>query len=207
MRNDSHDFARLTNLADGIFAVAMTFLAFTIKVPAPGPGPDGRLAQYLGAMLPQFGTLAFSFCIVARIWLLHFKMHGVIRRGDNVLVVLNLVLLFGIVLIPFVSDVLSTYPVSPLSVSIYATNALVMLMTDWAIWRYVRTRPHFLAEATSPDFPARMMRSSLQIAAVFGTSTVVAWFAPHVAICIWALIPPIIVMQARSSIQASSCRR
>jgi uncharacterized membrane protein len=161
MRNDGHDFARLTNLADGIFAVAMTFLAFTIQVPPPGPGPDGGLAQRLGAMLPQFGTLAFSFCVAARLWSLHFRMHGAIRRGDNMLLVLNLVLLFGVVLIPFVSDVLSTYPVSPLSVSIYATNALVMLMTDWAIWRYARTRPHFLVETTSPDYPARMMRSSV----------------------------------------------
>ncbi len=29
------DFARLTNLADGIFAVAMTFLAFSIQLPPP----------------------------------------------------------------------------------------------------------------------------------------------------------------------------
>ncbi len=207
MRNDGHDFARLTNLADGIFAVAMTFLAFTIQVPTAGPGQDGGLAHRLGAMLPQFGTLAFSFCVAARLWSLHFKMHGVIRRGDNVLLVLNLVLLFGVILIPFVSDVLSTYPVSPLSVSIYATNALVMLMTDWAIWRYARTRPHFLAEATSPDYPARMMRSSLQIAAVFGASIVVSWFAPRVAICLWALIPPIIALQARNSRQAGNGRR
>jgi uncharacterized membrane protein len=199
MRNDGHDFARLTNLADGIFAVAMTFLAFTIQVPAPGVGPDGALTQRLGAMLPQFGTLAFSFCVAARIWLVHFKMHGVIRRGDNVLLVFNLVLLFGIVLIPFTSDVLSTYPISPLNVSIYATNALVMLTTECAIWRYARTHPHFLAEATSPDYPARMMRSSLQIAAVFGTSIAVAWFAPRVAICLWALVPLIVVAQAHTA--------
>jgi hypothetical protein len=37
-RNDNDDFARLTNLADGILAVAMTFLAFTIPVPPPVPG-------------------------------------------------------------------------------------------------------------------------------------------------------------------------
>jgi uncharacterized membrane protein len=35
MRNDSDDFARFTNLADGIFAVTMTFLAFAIPVPPP----------------------------------------------------------------------------------------------------------------------------------------------------------------------------
>jgi uncharacterized membrane protein len=158
MRNESHDFARLTNLADGIFAVAMTFLAFTIQVPSPRPRPDGGLTQPLGAMLPQFATLAFSFCVAARVWLLHFKMHRVIMRGDDVLLVLNIVLLFRIVLIPFVADVLSTYPLSPLSVSIYAANALLMPTPESAIWSYARTRPQFLNEATSPDYPIRMMR-------------------------------------------------
>ena len=36
-------------------------------------------------------------------------MHRVITRGDDVLLVLNMVLLFGVVLIPFSADVLSTY--------------------------------------------------------------------------------------------------
>jgi uncharacterized membrane protein len=207
MRNDSHDFLRLTNLADGIFAVAMTFLAFTIQIPPPGSGPDGGLAARLGAMLPQFGTLALSFLIAARLWVLHFKMHHVITRGNGVLLVLNMVLLFGVVLIPFCADVLSTYPLSPLSVSIYATNALVMLAIDAAIWRYTRTRPEFLAGGIPPDYPARMMRHSLQIAAVFGGSIVLAWFAPHAAVCTWAMIPPIIILQARDLSRANTVRR
>jgi uncharacterized membrane protein len=98
---------RLTNLADSIFAVAMTFLAYTTQVPSPRPGPDGTLEARLGAMLPQFGTLALSFFIAGRLWVQHFKMHRVIKRGDDVLLVLNMVLLFGIVLIPFSADVLS----------------------------------------------------------------------------------------------------
>jgi uncharacterized membrane protein len=141
MHSNSHDFARLTNLADGIFAVAMTFLAFTIRVPPPGTGPDGSLTVRLGAMLPQFGSLALSFFIAARLWMLHFQMHRVITRGDDVLLVLNMVLLFGIVLIPFSAEVLSTYPLSLLSISIYSTNALVMLVMNVAIWSYARTVP------------------------------------------------------------------
>jgi uncharacterized membrane protein len=50
-------------------------------------------------------------------------MHRVITRGSDVLLVLNMVLLFGVILIPFNADVLGTYPLTPLSVSIYATNA------------------------------------------------------------------------------------
>jgi len=185
MRSDSHDFARLTNL------------------------PDGILAARLDAMLPQFATLALSFFIAARLWMLHFKMHRAITPGNDVLLVLNMVLLFAIVLIPFSADVLiiSTYPLSQLSVSVYTTNALLMLAMDAAIWRYARVRPHFLAEGTPPDYPARMMRCSLQIAAVFGSSIVVAWFAPRAALYMWAMIPPIIILQARGLSRPSTIRR
>jgi uncharacterized membrane protein len=199
MRNDGHDFVRLTNLADSIFAVAMTFLAFTIQVPPPGSGPEGSLSARLGAMLPQFGTLALSFFIAGRLWVLHFKMHRVIRRGDDVLLVLNMVLLFGIVLIPFSADVLSIYPLSSLSVSIYATNALMAVAMDVTIWCYARTRPHFLAEGTPADYPARMMQNGLQIASVFGGSIIVSWFAPRVALYMWAMVPLIVVLQARGT--------
>jgi uncharacterized membrane protein len=196
-RSESHDFARLTNLADSIFAVAMTFLAFTIQVPPPGPGPDGSLAARLGAMLPQFATLALSYFIAARLWLLHFKMHRVITRGDDVLLALNLVLLFGVVVIPFSADLVSLYPLSALDVSIYDANALLMLSMDVAIWHYARAHPHFLAEGTPPDHPARMIRYTLQIIAVFGVSIVLAWWSPRAAAYVWALVPPLVILQGR----------
>jgi uncharacterized membrane protein len=135
---------------------------------------------------------------------LHFKMHRVITRGDDVLLVLNMMLLFGIVLIPFSAEVLSIYPLSPVNVSIYAANALVTLAMDVAIWRYARTRPHFLAEGTPADYPAQMMRNSLQIATVFGGSIIVSWFAPRVALYMWAMIPLIIVLQARGMSRTST---
>jgi uncharacterized membrane protein len=194
---DTHDFARLTNLADSIYAVAMTFLAFTIQVPAPDGEPDGDLARHLGAMLPQFGTLALSFLIAARLWILHSNMHRVITRGNDALVALNLVLLFGIVLILFSAEVLSLYPLSRLSITIYAANALLMLGMHVAIWRYARTRPHFFVEDVPPGYPALMIRHSLQIAAVFIGSIVAGWFVPRAALYVWALLAPIIFLQAR----------
>jgi uncharacterized membrane protein len=115
-----------------------------------------------------------------------------------------MVLLFGIVLIPFCADVLSIYPLSSLSVSIYAANALVMMGMDVAIWHYARTRPHFLAEGTPADYPTRMMRNSLQIAAVFGGSIIASWFAPRVALYIWAMVPLITVLQARGMSRTST---
>jgi hypothetical protein len=48
-----------------------------------------------------------------------------------------------------------------------------------------------------------MIRHSLQIAAVFGGSIVATWFTPRAALYMWAMIPPIIVMQARGLSRAN----
>ena len=98
----------------------MTFLAFTIQLPAAGAGPMAGLAGKLTALLPQFLTLALSFCFAARCWVLHYRMHSVIVRGDECLLILNLCFLFGIILVPFSADVLGNFPLSALSVTVYA---------------------------------------------------------------------------------------
>lgn len=82
-----------------------------------------------------------------------------------------------------------------------------MLAMDVTIWWYVGTRPHFLAESAPPDYPVRMMRYSLQIAAVFGGSMVVAWFAPRAALYMWAMIPAIVVAQAHGLSRRGTFRR
>jgi hypothetical protein len=98
-------------------------------------------------------------------------------------------------------------PLSPLSVSIYAANALVMLAMDVAIWPYALARSHLLAESTPPDYPTRMMRYSLQIAALFSVSIAAAWFAPRAALYVWATFPPIVVLQARGLSRVSATRQ
>jgi len=147
VRSPTLEFGRLTNLADGIFSVAMTFLAFTIHLPVVADGPDGGLPARLVELLPQFLTLALSFAFAGRCWVLHYRMHSVIPRGDEWLLILNLCLLFGIVLIPFSAYVLGNFPLSPLSVSVYAGNGTFISMMLATMWGYALVHPHMLRTA------------------------------------------------------------
>jgi uncharacterized membrane protein len=179
------EFGRLTNLADGIFGVAMTFLAFSIQLPAVGYGPDGGLAGKLTALLPQFLTLALSFAFSARCWLLHYHMHSVIIRGDERLLVLNLCFLFGIILVPFSADVLGNFPLSPLSVTVYAANGAFIMMSIALMWAYALVHPHFLL-----THDARLIGWSYLTFCVIATlgfliSIGVAQFSQWLAIACW----------------------
>jgi hypothetical protein len=106
-------------------------------------------------MLPQCGTLALSFFIAARLWMLHFKMHRVITRGNDVLLVLNM----GLAVRGRPDSIqrrrakhLSAFPAKRFYLRRECPiDAQAM---DVAIWRYARTRPHFLAMGTPLSIPS-----------------------------------------------------
>jgi uncharacterized membrane protein len=170
LRKPVLEFSRLTNLADGIFAVAMTFLAFTIQLPAAGGGPDGGLAGKLSALLPQLLLLAISYVISARCWVLHYRM---------------LCFLFGIILVPFSADVLGNFPLSPVSVSVYAANGAFISMMLTMMWSYALYHPLIL----STDDARREGWHYLTLSTVstfgFLVSVGVAQFSPRLAIACW----------------------
>jgi uncharacterized membrane protein len=190
MRGPPFDFGRLTNLADGIFAVAMTFLAFTIQLPAAtsSEGPDGGLAHKLLALLPQLVILALSYALAARYWVLHYKLHTIIVRGDDWLLVFNLCFLFAIVLLPFSADILGNFPLSPLNVTVYAANIAFAGMMLAVMWGYALLRPHMVLA----DEGRRMGRYYLMFSATqavgFLASIAVAQVRPVLAIACWPVL-------------------
>jgi uncharacterized membrane protein len=183
------DFARLTNLADGIFAVAMTFLAFQIQLPAPEHGQPADVLAKLHAALPQLGALVVTYLLAARYWLLHCDMHRAIVRGDPPLLHRNLMFLLAVVLLPFTTDVLGAYPRSALTVDIYAGNVLILAALMWSIWHYAVRHPDCLA--SSDALPrARISRRIVSwIVLVVLLAGLLAWVSPLLGIATMVLIP------------------
>jgi len=189
MRGPTLDFARLTNLADGIFAVAMTFLAFTIQLPATSSqSPEGELALKLLALLPQLVILAFSYGLAARYWVLHYKMHAIIVRGDDWLLVFNLCFLFGIVLVPFSADILGNFPLSPLNVTVYAANVVLVATMLAVMWGYALMRPRILLAEEGRRMGRYYLTFSATQALGFLASIAVAQFRPLLAIACWPIL-------------------
>jgi uncharacterized membrane protein len=190
MRGPPFDFARLTNLADGIFAVAMTFLAFTIQLPAAtsSEGRDGGLALKLVALLPQLVILAFSYALAARYWVLHYKMHAIVVRGDSWLLFLNLCFLFAIVLVPFSADILGNFPLSPLSVTVYAANVAFAGTMLAVMWGYALLCPHISMNDEGRRLGRYYLTFSATQAVGFLASIAVAQVRPVLAIACWPVL-------------------
>ncbi len=100
------DSGRLEAFSDGVFAVAITLLALDLAVPEPG---HRRLLTQLGDHWPSFAAFVVSFLTIGIIWVNHHTLFRNIARVDRVLLFLNLLLLFFVVSIPFVTSTIAGY--------------------------------------------------------------------------------------------------
>jgi uncharacterized membrane protein len=143
---DSQEFARVVNLSDALFAIAMTLLVFS-TMEATGVRLDG----ILGAFRDQLGELiAFllSFAVVSNFWWVHHRFFAVLGFVEPGLIVLNLALLGAVALLPYPTSLIGRDPtlrgtVVPylLLLSLVALLHLALLLRAGAVDAWWRPMP------------------------------------------------------------------
>jgi uncharacterized membrane protein len=96
--------SRIEAFSDGMFAIAITLLILEVKVPVPVEGhlPQGLLKQW-----PSYLAFILSFVYIGVMWMNHHRMFTHIRRSNDTLLILNLLLLLGVTAVPFPTAVLA----------------------------------------------------------------------------------------------------
>jgi uncharacterized membrane protein len=122
---DSPEFARVANLSDAVFAIAMTLLVLTLDVPAV---PADQLAAALLAGLPQLLAFAISFLLVANVWWAHHKFVAMLGMIEPGLVAINLVILGAVALVPFPTSLIGNAPTARAAVMPFIAVFLVLLV-------------------------------------------------------------------------------
>jgi uncharacterized membrane protein len=102
------DSGRLEAFSDGVFAVAITLLALDLAQPNPELHGVSLLRQ-LGDHWPSFAAYVVSFLTIGIIWVNHHTLFRNIAHVDRPLLFLNLLLLFFVVSIPFVTIMIADY--------------------------------------------------------------------------------------------------
>jgi uncharacterized membrane protein len=103
------DSRRAESFSDGVFAVAITVLIFNL-LPI---GRDHLDYRVLGEAWPQYVAYMVSFMTIGIMWVNHHTMFGHVRLIDRPLLVLNLLLLMGIVAIPFPTALVAEHLTGP----------------------------------------------------------------------------------------------
>jgi uncharacterized membrane protein len=144
--------SRLINISDGVFAVAMTFLAFTIRLPAIAPDTvRPPFSQTLAQMLPQIYMVGIAFVACARFWVIHLRIFSFMRRADGAVTGLNLIGLLTLVLLPISGDFVAAYSQEPIAVALFAANMALIGGANMAIWVVASRRGLLNESATRRD--------------------------------------------------------
>lgn len=138
---------RIEAFSDGVFAVAITLLIFEIKAPASGSGP---LSDLLLRQWPSYLSFVVSFAFIGIMWINHHRLFTHIRRSDNVLLILNLLLLLGVTTVPFPTAVLAAHlgrPDERMATILYSGTYLLIAIFFNVLWRYATAARHRLLAA------------------------------------------------------------
>ena len=132
---------RMILFSDAIFAIAITLLVLEIKVPAfdRHTATDKMLTDTLNEMIPKFVGFLLSFMIIGAYWIIHHRIFGYVVNYNNKLLSLNLILLLGIVLMPFSTAFFSEYLLRFLKTPMlfYIINVAFLGFMNLFLWRYV----------------------------------------------------------------------
>jgi uncharacterized membrane protein len=120
---DGVEFARLVNLSDAVFAIAMTLLVLGLDV------PDVAGAELAGAVrdvAPQLLAFVLGFALVANVWWMHHRLFSRLDVAERGLIALDLALLGVVASVPFPTGLVGRYPTEPAAVVPFVGGFIVL---------------------------------------------------------------------------------
>ena len=168
-RHRAFETGRLEAFSDGVIAVIITIMVLELKV------PSGSDLAALHAIVPTFVAYAISFVIVGIYWNNHHHLLHAADGMDGRAMWANLLLLFWLSLIPFVTAWVGQNPRAAVPTAVYSgvllCAALAYTVLQSALVA-VNGRDSAVARASGAD---RKGRISL---ACYAVAIVVAFVAP-----------------------------
>lgn len=191
------DSRRAESFSDGVFAVAITILVFNLLPIADKTsglltltGRDGQpgLVHYW----PAYLAYVVSFLTIGIMWLNHHLVFAQISTVNRPVLVLNLILLMGIVALPFptalVADHLTGSPGATVAVVTYGLLMIAISFSFGGTWVYISRHLEQLAgrQPIRPSPIATLRFVAGNAGYIAGTAIALAW--PVAGLIIFALL-------------------
>ncbi len=190
--------ARIETLADGVFAIAMTLLAFNLTVPEvlPTEDPAVVLPGELVGLLPRFVIYAISFVVLGIYWVAHHAQFRVIHNADRPLLWINILFLMLVAFVPFSTSLMSRYWTAPVAVQVYGLVLILIGGAGYLHWWYA-TSGRRLVPGSTPDSLIRAAKRRIVIApAVCAIAIAFSFVSTAVSIALYALLIPFYIAPA-----------
>jgi uncharacterized membrane protein len=181
---------RAEAFSDGVFAIAITLLVLSLRLPGPGPDDCSVSCQLVHAW-PQYFAYVVSFLTIGIMWMNHHAILAHVTRVNRTLLVLNLLLLMGVVAIPFPTQLVAEHLRGGGGTAATVTYGLVMIAISVGfagLWIYVVTHPEQLGAESPGDALRRSVPGFTGGLLVYVAATLIALFSPVASLTIYGLL-------------------
>lgn len=139
---------RLNAFSDGVFAIAITLMVLTLRLPDEAASIPIR--EVLRQSVPKLEIWLISFLIIGGFWIRHHKLIHRIERVDMVLLWLNLFYLLFITAMPWLVSLIETYPGEPLAVVVFSGACGFLGLVKLSMWLYASHKGRLLHPSITP---------------------------------------------------------
>ena len=191
--------SRVEAFSDGVFAIAITLLVLTLAVPTYQEASSApELRRALLDQWPTYVAFVMSFLSILVMWASHHNIFSLIRRVDHVFLLLNGLVLMGVTLIPFPTQLLASHlghPGEEVAAEVYCVIALFISFAYNALWYWARRGGHLLEPDASPQTLRAVTRQYAVAPAVYvaalGLALVNVWasIAIFIGVSVFYAIP------------------
>lgn len=125
------DTNRLEAFYDAIIAIIVTVLVLEL------PQPETATIAGILALKISYFTYLISFLVCANLWQYHHLIYAHVQKIDSKIIWLNILLMFVISLIPYLTIFVANNPNSLLSESLYGLNFILIDIILFIMSRYL----------------------------------------------------------------------
>ncbi len=181
--------ARMESLSDGVFAIAMTLLAFQLANPVLAAAKsEEELIFALGRLWPVFISYLISFMALGLYWISHHALAAFIGGMDTRQLWLNLTFLFCISLIPFSAGMLGEkFGLRP-PVIIYGANLSAASLIMFLSWRSAWDVRNLIRPGFDPAIRSYIYKLHLGLTVAYLAAGAAAFWNPMVSFWAYVLI-------------------
>lgn len=183
--------------SDAVIAIAITLLALDIRLPGGEEAlSDAELLAGLVGIWHKYLAYVISFLVIGTFWISHHRKFLLIKRYDNRLMALNLLLLLVIAFMPFPSSVISANG-NRTGTIFYALTMIAAGLVFCALWWYAAKDNRLVAADLSQEQRRREFATPVLTVAVFLLSIGIAFVNAGLAKVTWLLLIPVTIYANR----------
>src|SRR3989338_2944867 len=180
---------RVESLVDGVFAIAMTLLAFDLKVSDIIQSISNfNIISVISNIWPHFLIYSISFIILGFYWIEHHIQYDYIKSSSKYFLWINIFFLMFIALIPFSTGVLGRYLDEQFSIVLYGINIILIGTLSYFHWWYVNFRRLVSKDANSMVISA--IKKSILVAPIIACiSIIISFFSLWTSLVLYTSVP------------------